>query len=169
MDDVHGLHDKLEASAEHIVKRVDEAGKDLASESDRLESLVRESRPAEDSISDMASRLDAKLVQANERHDAESEQLSATIARVEGALTERLVGLERSSGVRVDAVEAAVEAKLAEVKSSMDDIADQLRKQLNLSTESLASKLQSVWMRSTPSKAEQHSGSKLKSQLPRRS
>ena len=142
VDDVHGLHDKLEASAEHIVKRVDEVSKDLGTEAQRLEAQISElSGSLDGGIADVTSRVDSRLAQTAERHEADRNELKDGLARTQQDLSESIEALERSCVEKVDGLSLDVDAKMTGLRSSTDASAEQLRKQIGSAIDALSSKL----------------------------
>ena len=104
-DELHGLHDKLEASAEHIVTRVDDVSKDVSREAARLD---EELHAVAAELGGRVDRLDSKVSQLNDQRELDRERLSTAVAEVEHDLR-----------ARVDSVDQGFAAKLAELAASV--------------------------------------------------
>ena len=138
---MHGLHDKLEASAEHIVTRIDNAGRDMNIEVDRVEALVHDTaKKTQGIVAEVSGRLDSERKQQDERHEVECGELKEALTRAEDLLVQRLDGLERSCASSLDSQYIAMESKVAGLKQALSKTSEQIRTQVNVATESLASK-----------------------------
>eukprot|EP01048_Picozoa_sp_COSAG05_P004391 COSAG05_NODE_234_length_13214_cov_161.696454_4_plen_1366_part_00 len=143
--DVQGLHDKVEASAEHILKRLEDAGKDINTEVDRVEALVRElSRTTEGSIAAVCSRLDTNNRQHDEKLEVGCEKLNVAFARGQDLLVQRLDDIERTCASNLDTYTLDLDSKIAGLKQTLSKTTERVRTQVNGATESLASKCHST-------------------------
>ena len=78
--EINGLHDKVEAAAEHIVTRVEDVDKNLSREAARLDD---ELHTVTNDFGGRMETLDRKVVQVNEQRQQDRERLSASVAEVQ--------------------------------------------------------------------------------------
>jgi hypothetical protein len=135
-EEVHGLHDKLEASAEHIVSRVDEIGKDSADEAARLEKLMRDlSNGMDGGLTALTDKIDAKLAQMDGKRDHERDALSGAIHSAEETLSQRVDELHQACFTKIDELSAQADAKNDSVHATLKSTTDSLRSRIDRSAE----------------------------------
>jgi hypothetical protein len=149
------VHEKLEASAEHIVARLDEVAADLNSGSAQSGQQIE---AIEEALEKLSASVDSQVAGLSAAQQSDREQVSSSVAQVEGDLSRRLQEMERGLASKVDALQDATQAELSKHASSAAQVAEQLRTKLAQTQESLDAKLdQAVESMSTATEASRQS------------
>eukprot|EP01047_Picozoa_sp_COSAG01_P108979 COSAG01_NODE_37874_length_497_cov_4.590452_1_plen_118_part_10 len=118
------MHEKLEASAEHIVARLDEVAADLNSGSAQSGQQIE---AIEEALEKLSASVDSQVAGLSAAQQSDREQVSSSVAQVEGDLSRRLQEMERGLASKVDALQDATQADLSKHASSAAQVAEQLR------------------------------------------
>ena len=134
--DVAGVHDKLEASAEHIVARVEDVGQELAGEAARLEQQMSElSDGMDEKVTALTDRVDSRLSGMDTKREQGSEALYGTVRAVEQALTARVEEVHRNCSAKVEDLTSALDTKNSVLSKTLKDTAESLRSMMEQNLE----------------------------------
>ena len=144
-EDLQGVHDKLEASAEHIVARVDDTQKDIAEGMGRLEAQILDlSQELERKILETNSNLEIQLGQANADLGTFRETFAGDLSNMQDGLARSMRELDQSCSQKVDGLAGSLEQEVSANSAAMQDASEQLRGHVSAKMELLDSKVQST-------------------------
>ena len=137
-DELHGLHDKLEASAEHIVTRVDDVSKDVSREAARLD---EELHAVAAELGGRVDRLDSKVSQLNDQRELDRERLSTAVAEVEHDLRARVDSVDQGFAAKLAELAASVKQQVSAAAAGHDRSSEQVRNKVDAAVKMLNEKI----------------------------
>ena len=141
-EDVHGMHDKLESSAEHIVKTCTASTSELSEQISRVETQLRDTAlAAEEATRVLSAQVDAKLGQLDRKCEAGNSAMMATLSGVDEGLRRDVDKVGKSCLGKLDDVTAGLDSAVSHMNASLDATVGKLRAEMNRSASFLSGKL----------------------------